>query len=203
VSHFHHRLERLGRGPVHMLNGGDDGEPTSSKFSMEEVPLNQIFRKAVVLQRSGDRSGALVEYEKFLNVAKSHEVDPSLYAEVHANMGAIFAMRGKGNSNDISHEQRTATRTKAKEAFKEAVKYRPSLGSAWVNLALILLAEGKDMGNNSSSSAEEQSSALEDVLKEARQCCKRALGMDNEEERSRALANKLIGDIDTMVRQAK
>lgn len=51
----------------------------SSKFSMEEVPLNQIFQKAVVLQRSGDRDGALREYTQFLKVAESHDVDPSLY----------------------------------------------------------------------------------------------------------------------------
>ena len=51
----------------------------SSQFSMEEVPLNQIFQKAVVLQRSGDRDGALDQYKQFLKVAKSHDVDPSLY----------------------------------------------------------------------------------------------------------------------------
>jgi len=128
-------------------------------------------------------------------------------AEVHANMGAIYAMQGKGtNTNNISHEQKTATRIKAKEAFAEAVKYRPSLGSAWVNLALLLLAEGKDVGNtNLISSEEEQQSttSVENVLKEARTCCERALGMDNEDERSRALANKLIGDIDSMMRQTK
>ena len=50
-----------------------------SNFSMEEIPLNQIFQKAVVLQRSGDRDGALVEYQQFLKVAASYDVDPSLY----------------------------------------------------------------------------------------------------------------------------
>ena len=52
----------------------------SSQFSMDEVvPLNQIFQKAVVLQRSGDRSGALCEYKQFVKVANSQDVDPSLY----------------------------------------------------------------------------------------------------------------------------
>ena len=46
---------------------------------IEEVPLNQIFQKAVVLQRSGDRTGSLEEYNRFLKVAESHEVDPTLY----------------------------------------------------------------------------------------------------------------------------
>ena len=54
----------------------------SSKFSMEEVPLNQIFQKAVVLQRSGDRDGALDQYKQFLQVAESHDVDPSLYVSL-------------------------------------------------------------------------------------------------------------------------
>jgi len=53
-----------------------------SKFSMEEVPLNQIFQKAVVLQRSGDRDGALVQYKQFLQVAESHDVDPSLFVSL-------------------------------------------------------------------------------------------------------------------------
>jgi len=194
--------------PSHVLRESDDDGDRSprKRFSMDEVPLNQIFQKAVVLQRSGDRSGALYEYEQFLKVAQSHDVDPSLYAEVHANMGAICAMQGKGtDSNTISHEQKAATRIKAKEAFMEAVKYRPSLGSAWVNLALLLLAEGKDVGTitDANLSQKEQSTTVESILKEARQCCERALGMDNEDERSRALANKLIGDIDSMMRQSK
>ena len=50
----------------------------SSQF-MDEVPLNQIFQKAVVLQRSGDRSGALREYKQFVKVANAQDVDPSLY----------------------------------------------------------------------------------------------------------------------------
>jgi len=103
--------------PRHMLAKGDDG------FSMADVPLNQIFRKAVVLQRSGDRSGAIREYEHFLKVAKSYEVDPSLYAEVYANLGAIHAMRGKvAAGDDVGREEQAATRTKAKEAFSAAVR---------------------------------------------------------------------------------
>ena len=87
-------------------------------------------------------------------------------------------------------------RIKAKDALKEATKYRPSLASAWVNLALLIMAEGKEMGNTPSDQAK-----VKDILKEARQCCERALGMDNDDEKSRALANKLLGDIDSMMRQ--
>ena len=108
-------------------------------------------------------------------------------------MGAIYAMQGK---SDINDEAKHNSRTKAKEAFKEAVKYRPNLGSAWCNLALLSMAEGKE------NSISEQSKVL-DILKEARQCCERALGIDNDDEKSRALANKLVGDIDSMMRQLK
>lgn len=111
-------------------------------------------------------------------------------------MGAIYAMQGKGS--ETTTDVKIQLRLQAKESFQMAVKYRPSLGSAWVNLALLVLVEGKELGN----SVTEQSQVM-NSLKEARQCCERALGMDNEDERSRSLANKLIGDIDTMIRRLK
>ena len=109
-------------------------------------------------------------------------------------MGAIYAMQGKGT--EITTDVKRQLRLQAKESFKMAVNHRPSLGTAWVNLALLVLAEAQELGN----SCTEQSQVMRS-LKEARQCCERALGMDNEDERSRSLANKLIGDIDSMLRQ--
>ena len=44
---------------------------------------------------------------------------------------------------------------------------------------------------------------VQEALKEARQCCERALGMDNDDEQSRALANKLIADVEKMMKQSK
>ena len=123
-----------------------------------------------------------------------HDVDPSLYAEVYANMGAVYAMEGRDNGDDV--ERRRELRSKAKSCFQNAVEYRPGLGSAWVNLALLMLAEGKEMGV-------EDVSKVGNLLQEARSCCVRALGMDNEDERSRALANKLVGDIDGMMKQTR
>ena len=58
------------------MTQADDG---SDSCRIEEMPLNQIFQKAVVLQRSEDRSGSLEEYNRFLKVAGSHDVDPTLY----------------------------------------------------------------------------------------------------------------------------
>lgn len=158
---------------------------------MDEIPLSQIFQRAMVIQRSGiDRDGALKAYNEFLQVAELHDVDPSLYAEVYANMGAIYAMKGK----DVDADAKRRMRQKAKVAFQKAVEYRPGLGSAWVNLALLLLADGKDDSGM-------DALAVESVLKEARSCCVRALGLDNEDERSRQLANKLVRDIDDMMKQ--
>lgn len=104
----------------------------------------------------------------------------------------------QGRSTDVDNNLRGELRTKAKDSFKEAVKYRPGLGSAWVNLALLTLAEGKDLGNR----VDEQNK-VKNALKEARQCCERAMGMDNDDEKSRALANKLIVDIDSMMKQVR
>ena len=58
------------------MKQADDG---SDSCRFEDMPLNQIFQKAVVLQRSGDRSGSLEEYYRFLKVAEYHDVDPTLY----------------------------------------------------------------------------------------------------------------------------
>ena len=143
----------------------------------------------IVLQRTGvDRAGALKAYTHFLQVAELHEVEPHLYAEVFANMGALYAMEAK----DTNARTRKELRDKAKSSFRKAVEYRPGLGSAWVNLALIIMADGKESVD---------ALAVENVLEEARSCCERALGLDNDDERSRSLANKLIGDIDIMMKQ--
>ena len=205
-----------GRGPDDVDDVGAGGEP-----------LDRIFWRAVVLQRMGDRSGCLREYEKFLSMARMHDVDPTLYTEVHANVGAIYAMRAGGRKDRIDVATTSAEdydddekeeeelldgaelRTRAKESFGMAVRYRPDLGSAWVNLALVVLSEGKELGGKNDDGIadddgeQQQSMHVKKCLTEARQCCERALGMDNDDERSRALATRLIGDIDSMMRQLK
>ncbi|KAL3816903.1 hypothetical protein ACHAXA_006979 [Cyclostephanos tholiformis] len=180
--------DEAGRGGSFDLMGGEGG-------NVEMEPLNRIFQRAVVLQRMGDRGGCLAEYERFLNVAETYDVDPSLYAEVRSNMGAVYAMESGDLAND--ERKRGESRRMAKHSFGEAVKYRPGLGSAWVNLALLILSEGKEIDGYD----HDGRMGVTNALVEARQCCVRAMGMDNDDERSRSLANKLIGDIDTMLRQ--
>ena len=73
-----HAFRSVGTSPL-PLSMNQDNDDINSSFRVEELPLNQIFQKALVLQRSGDRSGSLDEYERFLKVAESHDVDPILY----------------------------------------------------------------------------------------------------------------------------
>mmetsp|Transcript_38423 Transcript_38423/g.91987 ORF Transcript_38423/g.91987 Transcript_38423/m.91987 type:complete len:218 (-) Transcript_38423:42-695(-) len=181
VTHRHRPSLRSASGSSVSLRLGESPQ--------EEQPLNQIFQKAVVLQRSGDREGALDEYTRFLRVAISNDVDPELFAEVYANVGAIYAMQSKGEADKGA---RAKLRDRAKSAFQEAVRHRPSLGSAWCNLALLLLAEGKDMGGHADPSS---------IIKEARSCCERALAIDNDVEQSRELAYRLIRDIDNLTKK--
>ena len=174
---------------IHLHLSQDSGRNRFITGEMDEIPLSQIFQRAMVLQRTGvDRAGALKAYTQFLQVAELHEVEPHLYAEVFANMGALYAIEAK----DTDAQTRKELREKAKSSFHKAVEYRPGLGSAWVNLALIIMADGKESVD---------ALAVENVLKEARSCCERALGLENSDERSRSLANKLIVDIDAMMKQ--
>ena len=121
--------------------------------------------------------------------ASSHNRNGSVFAEVYANVGAIYAMQSKGEADK---EVTANLREQAKVAFQEAVRHRPSLGSAWCNLALLLLAEGKDMGEEADPSS---------IIKEARSCCERALAIDNDVEQSRELAYRLIRDIDNLTKK--
>ena len=206
---------------------------------MEEEPLDRIFRRGVALQRAGDGAGCLREYERFLKAAEHHGADPSLYAEVHANVGAMHAAEAvRKNTGPTAVGRRAELRRKARGSLSEAVRCRPGLGPAWVNLALLTLSEGREMMTTTTAASASASAgrnggddaggggggdagggggddgegrpppggaggggAAERCLKEARQCCERALGMDNDDERSRALANKLIADIDAMMKQ--
>ena len=76
-----------------------------------------------MLQRAGDKDGALDNYQIFLAAAKENEAPPDTYAEVLVNIGTIYAMR----SDPV----------RAKQHFEEALQYR-DIGSARVNLAVLL-----------------------------------------------------------------
>ena len=114
-------------------NMGDSNDSRHFVLDNEE-PLSVIFQRAVVLQRSGDHESALKEYQFFIKAAEGCDVSPSMYAEVHVNIGAVYA---KDNANIEL----------AKHHFELAIGYRPNnMGTAYVNLALLALRKGSSIG---------------------------------------------------------
>jgi tetratricopeptide (TPR) repeat protein len=114
-------------------NMGDSNDSRHFVLDNEE-PLSVIFQRAVVLQRSGDHESALKEYQFFIKAAEGCDVSPSMYAEVHVNIGAVYA---KDNAN----------LELAKHHFELAIGYRPdNMGTAYVNLALLALRKGSSIG---------------------------------------------------------
>jgi len=153
------------------------GEPILA----DEEPLSATFQRAVVLQRSGDHSSALTEYDTFLKAASQCKIPPEMYAEVHVNRGAIYFRTLK----DF---------TMARECFEKALEYR-EVGRACVNLALLALAEGQKIN-----AANEQ--AIE-KLEEARGYCLRVLKLESGvcssvDTTAIQSASKLLNDINIM-----
>lgn len=145
---------------------------------VDDESLSSIFQRAVVLQRAGDHISALREYQTFIKAAESCEVSTELYAEVHVNMGAIYI---KSENN-----------LKAKESFNTALKYR-EIGSAYVNLALLTLSEGRRSQN-----------PIDGIkaLREADIFCQRALDL-KEDPRTSETATMLSRNIQQMLEKAK
>ena len=126
-----------------------------------------------MLQRAGDKDGALDNYQIFLAAAKENEAPPDTYAEVLVNIGTIHAMR----SDPV----------RAKQHFEEALQYR-DIGSARVNLAVLLLQQV---------SAAAKSGALqrqEELVKEAMMHCQRTVALQDDPN-AVASANRLLADI--------
>ena len=156
-----------------------NGEPVLTG----DEPLSAKFQRAVVLQRSGDYSSALAEYDTFLKAASQCQIPPEMCAEVHVNRGAIYFRTIK----DFSM---------ARTCFKQALEFR-EVGRAYVNLALLTLAEGQEM-NDANEKAVER-------LQEARGYCLRASSLGNDRGTIDVVtvesAKKILNDIDTMLQR--
>uniref|UniRef100_A0A7S3QIZ4 MalT-like TPR region domain-containing protein n=1 Tax=Chaetoceros debilis TaxID=122233 RepID=A0A7S3QIZ4_9STRA len=157
----------------HQMSSGGDNE---GMILADDEPLSSKFQRAVVLQRAGDYSSALEEYETFVKAAKSCDVSPEKYAEVHVNMGAVYMRLGK--------------RKEAKINFEVALKYR-KIGNAHVNLALLTLAEGQKSVNPTDGI---------NALKEAEDHCRIAVDL-NDDIHSFQRASTLLVDIGKMLAQ--
>jgi len=165
VSTFQSRNQRLTR-PSTLLN--------SERYQKDgEESLVHLFQRALVMQRSGDGEGALIEYERFIKAAKQCDVPPKQYAEVFVNMGAI--------------ELKLGHMEMAEHRFKQALKKRP-LGNAHVNLAALSLQQLEK--------TTERSKALE-LIARAQSHCEKAVGL-NDEDNSATMASKLLVDIHKM-----
>jgi len=144
-----------------------------------EEPLSVIFQRGVVLQRSGDHKGALKEYQFFVKAAEGCGVSPTMFAEVHVNIGAVYF-------KDIQNEEL------AKHHFELAIGYRP-VGTAYVNLALIALRNGSNAG------ASDPATGMA-CLEEARSHLEKAIELDDSEQ-SKTAALRLLGDVEAITNQ--
>jgi tetratricopeptide (TPR) repeat protein len=145
-----------------------------------EEPLSVMFQRAVVLQRAGSHEDALDEYTLFLKAAKQCQVDPSMYAEVYGNMGALYLRK---QQYDL-----------AREHLQLALDYRPKLGTAHVNLAVVALQQASATSATTSLEANEAIVLVES----AKNHCNNALDC-NTDPRSVAMAQRLLEDIDKML----
>jgi tetratricopeptide (TPR) repeat protein len=131
-----------------------------------------------MLQRSGDHEAALKEYDMFIKAAKSLDVSPERYSEVHINIGAA--------------QIKNRNMEEAKYHFEQALGYR-QIGKAYVNLAVLALQKASMTMDPSEGIA---------ALQEAKIHCEKALAL-NDDRQSTVTANRLIDDIDRMLQQSR
>lgn len=152
-------------------------EPGRTIELENEEPLSVIFQRAVVLQRAGSPDEALKEYELFLKAARQCQVDPSQYAEVHINMGAIYLRKATADCVPM-----------AKEQFEKALEHRP-IGTAHINLAALALREA--------SQSTDREEGLE-CIQRAKAHCETVLEL-NQDRQSIEMAYRLLKDINRMM----
>ena len=136
--------------------------------------LSTRFSRAVILQRSGEYSQALQEYQTFIKAAESLDIDTATYAEVYINMGSTYMK--------LSQYQ------EAKECFIKGIEMR-EMGSAYLNLALLVLAQGQQ--------SQDRQAGI-DALLEAKGYLMNVVRL-KDDERSLQAALKLINDVNDML----
>jgi len=140
-----------------------------------EQSLATVFERALILQRAGNTQEALEQYQLFCKAAAQCKVDPSQYAEVHVNMGAIHLRQ---NQPDL-----------ARDHFGEALQHR-QLGTAHVNLAVLNLRQATSV-------ATLREEGLK-CLQSAKHHCQKAVAL-KDDPRSVDTAKRLLMDIDKML----
>ncbi|GFH56854.1 hypothetical protein CTEN210_13330 [Chaetoceros tenuissimus] len=143
-------------------------------FSSNDESLSTRFSRAVILQRSGEYSQALEEYQTFIKAAESLDIETTTYAEVYINMGSTYMKLSR-------YEE-------AKECFLKGIEMR-EMGSAYLNLALLVLAQGQQTQDRQ---------AGVDALVEAKGYLMNVVRL-KDDERSLQAALKLMKDINDML----
>ena len=156
-----------------VVSSSSDGTPIKE----HEEPLSLIFKRAVMLQRSGDHESALKEYGMFIKAAEQLDVSPEMYSEVHINIGAA--------------QIKNRNMEEARYHFEQALGYR-QIGKAYVNLAVLALQKASMTMDPSEGIA---------ALQGAKILCEKALAL-NDDPQSTVTANRLIDDIDRMLQQS-
>ena len=163
----------------------DEGPEKFVSFDKDnEEPLTLIFQRGVVYQRSGDIDKALEEYEFFIKAAKNCNISPSMYSEVHVNIGAIHIKKQNINA--------------ARRQFELAIKCRP-IRTAYVNLALLSMKEATSATTASTSDDDNDRSKRIKYIQEAKSYLYSAIDLDDNpsdpNEQSKNVATKLLEDV--------
>lgn len=143
-------------------------------FSSNDESLSTRFSRAVILQRSGEYSQALQEYQTFIKAAESLDIDSTTYAEVYINMGSTY--------------MKLSQYSQAKECFLKGIEMR-EMGSAYLNLALLVLTQGQQ--------SQDRQTGI-DALLEAKGYLLNVVRL-KDDERSLQAALKLMNDVNDML----
>lgn len=143
-------------------------------FSSNDESLSTRFSRAVILQRSGEYSQALQEYQTFIKAAESLDIDSTTYAEVYINMGSTY--------------MKLSQYEEAKECFLKGIEMR-EMGSAYLNLALLVLTQGQQ--------SQDRQTGI-DALLEAKGYLLNVVRL-KDDERSLQAALKLMNDVNDML----
>mmetsp|Transcript_37692 Transcript_37692/g.43051 ORF Transcript_37692/g.43051 Transcript_37692/m.43051 type:complete len:239 (+) Transcript_37692:73-789(+) len=173
------------------FGGNDVEEDNNEVLPVDSETLAAKFERAVVLQRLGEITPALQEYQLFIKAAAGvPDLPDERYAEVYNNVGQIYI--------------KLRNLDQAKVAYKKALIHR-ELGTALVNLALINLEEMKEyMSQLNLTNAEDIMAKPKQLLSDADDYIQRVIAIGDDDKDNREAyenAMKLDLHIETLTRK--
>lgn len=161
-----------------------------------------MFEEAIKLQNTGNFKDAISIYNSLISTMEDYCVPKKAMSEIYVNLGKISS-------------QQTDFKT-AKKHFEMALKHRPNLGTAHVNLALLALSQGKVTSvSTDSKNVKDKTSVKRESLLVAIKHCRKALkqpidhddeDVDNEENHKdnikvKGLAERIIFEAEKALHQ--